>query len=276
MGHGRKDKQSGISFFSRKKEKKEASSSIPQTLPNEQIASSSSSSLTSSDIDSLSQLHKQAISLTRQITSNTQAINDEAARVRLLVGAEKVAEVALVVSKLSAANYACIQQIEQLLLQINHFDTSKAAASVELSTLKANLGKTIKADYVEVLRAFLNSHVYYDEQGKKRAHDLYSVLQPDAKTQSMTQDVEEILAMQVTGFNKAQAKAALNAIKARHQQIIDIERGITDIQILMNTLAIFVDTQAALVDEIAANVQSAKASVHDGEEEMKKAAQAKM
>ncbi|WP_133136153.1 hypothetical protein [Legionella rowbothamii] len=52
--------------------------------------------------------------------------------------------------------------------------------------------------------------------------------------------------MQVTGFHKAQATVALNAIKARHQQIIQSERGITNIQILMNTLAIFVDTQAAL------------------------------
>ncbi|MDR3502458.1 MAG: hypothetical protein P4L79_07730 [Legionella sp.] len=275
MGHGRKDKKGGgIPFFSSKKKKTDASSSIPQTLPNEQIASSSS--LTSSDIDSLSQLHKQTISLMRQITSNTQAINAEAARVRSLVGTEKVAEVAIAVSKLSDANYARIQQIEQLLQQINHFDTSKTTASIELSTLKANLSKTIKVDYVDVLRAFLSSHVYYDEQGKKRAHDLYSVLQPDAKTQSIAQDIEEILAMQVVGFNKAQAKAALNAIKARHHQIIEIERGITDIQILMNTLAIFVDTQAALVEEIAANVQSAKARVHDGEEEMKNAAQAKM
>ncbi|WP_165485104.1 hypothetical protein [Legionella rowbothamii] len=60
-------------FFHVKKEKTEASSSILQTQPNEPIASSSSS-LTSSDMDSLSQLHKQAISWTRKITSNTQAI----------------------------------------------------------------------------------------------------------------------------------------------------------------------------------------------------------
>jgi t-SNARE complex subunit (syntaxin) len=278
MGHGSKDKKSGISFFSRKKKKKDlsmqANSSSAPALAIEQIASSSS--LISSDIDSLSQLHKQTISLMRQMAANTQAINDEAGRVRLLVGIEKAAEVATAVSKLSDANYECVQQIEQLLLQINHFDEHRTAANVELATLKANLSKTIKVDYVDVLRAFLSSHVYYDEQGKKRAHDLYAVLNPNAKEQSLAHDIEEILAMQVAGFNNAQAKAALNAIKARHQQIIQIERGLTDIQILMHTLAIFVDTQAALIEEITVNVHHAKASVQDGEADIKKAMQAKM
>lgn len=211
------------------------------------------------DIEYLSQLQTRCVTSIRKMESNNKSLKKETGLYLLCTDYEKRKIKDACISALMQDNYELIKMIEDTTHTISNYNGS----DIDTPALVYQIGKAINIEYVEAMREFLQICTTFYEKKQKLAEQQYILLHPTASVDELSkaksQDISQMLADSLMN-----GKHALWYIKHKHNEILKIEQGLRDIQILMFSMAALVDAQSQFVDEISENVEYSKQQIKTG------------
>lgn len=211
------------------------------------------------DIEYLSRLQHQCIASIRKMESNNKSLKKETGSYLLCTDYEKRKIKDACISALMQDNYELIKIIEDTTHTISDYNGS----DIDTPTLAYQIGKAINVEYVEAMREFLQICTTFHEKKQKMAEQQYILLHPtvsaDELSKAKSQDISQMLTDSLM-----HGKHALWYIKHKYNEILKIEQGLKDIQILMFSMAALVDAQSQFVDEISDNIDYSKQQIKTG------------
>eukprot|EP01088_Endostelium_zonatum_P000414 TRINITY_DN10692_c0_g1_i1.p1 TRINITY_DN10692_c0_g1~~TRINITY_DN10692_c0_g1_i1.p1 ORF type:complete len:315 (-),score=61.62 TRINITY_DN10692_c0_g1_i1:82-1026(-) len=121
-------------------------------------------------------------------------------------------------------------------------------------------------DLIQEYQAVLNKH---DAKMREKAYRQVKVVAPEATEEEVNEildqggDVEQLFEKAVINDRKQQGyQQTLDYLKERHNDLLDLEAAISELQSLFQDMAILVETQGDLVDQVQYTVSTTKA-YHD-------------
>ena len=155
--------------------------------------------------------------------------------------------------------------------------TSEAGQTAEHRIRKAQLAALVKKFHA-AMEAYNEEQEVFKKKSKEKISRQLKILgknKSDQEIQDMIESQDPNVFSNELMTQKLQSREAIHEIEQRHQDILDLEKDITELQEIFRDLAILIDEQGDVIDNIEAYVETAVHHVHKGEKEIQKAHQYK-
>jgi len=137
---------------------------------------------------------------------------------------------------------------------------------------------TLTKSFMDTMNKYRDIQTKYQMKYKERMEKQYLIVNPNTSENEIARLLESgelgtIFAQELMekGSKSADAKAALQDIQERHQEIIKIEQTVLELQQLFIDMQVLVKDQGEVINQIECNVQSANENTEQGVEELKTA-----
>jgi t-SNARE complex subunit (syntaxin) len=134
-----------------------------------------------------------------------------------------------------------------------------------LVKIRSNMHGTLVRKFLDLMQEYQAMLTKYDKKFRDKAYKEVQIVAPDASPE----DIDEVLESggEEAIFQKhimedrkhAKAKQTLDYLKEKHNDLLALEKSITELNQLFMDMAILVETQGDLIDQIEFSVMNSKA-----------------
>ncbi|KAL6625814.1 t-SNARE [Neocallimastix sp. 'constans'] len=166
-------------------------------------------------------------------------------------------------------------------LQLIAIDKENKKLSSQLQPSDLRIRQTqhvsLTKSFMDTMKKYRDIQTKYQEKYKERMEKQYLIVNPNTSESEIARLLESgelgtVFAQQLEkGSKSADAKAALQDIQERHQEIIKIEQTVMELQQLFIDMQVLVKEQGEVINQIENNVQDANKNTEQGVEELKTA-----
>lgn len=187
------------------------------------------------------------------------------------------------------------KQVEEICLQNNKVFSTVAVAMRQLddsnkkfaktegsgssyeSRVRNNVGTILARVFLDCMIEFQDLQQSFKGMHSTRVRQIYQIANPAASQQELDEiakldlSVTDVFEQKLSATRHKQAQQALAYVRAKHNEIMQIERGLLEIQELFNQCAALVALQREFIDQISANIDRTYESLKQANGELYKA-----
>lgn len=207
-----------------------------------------------------------------EIANNTKAIE----RLHAIILAEggNTATVVKTQASLDAYQNSTAELISELRLRMKQLQhAAETGPSQEVSVKRAQHSGLAKK-LMDAASAYQEVQSRYKEQYKNRIRREYRVAKPGATEQEIEEAIQantNVFASQIATQQIAKHKKAYEDINLRHQEILKIEKSVTELYDLFIEMQQMLEVQQEQINFVESNVETAVGDIEQGNKEMQKA-----
>lgn len=132
--------------------------------------------------------------------------------------------------------------------------------------------------FLKIVGAFEKMQEMYKSKYRNQIERQYLIMKPDATRQELDQlahssQTSLMLTQQVFKSDVLQAENVLTDMKERHEEILMIEKSMTEIQAMFNDIAMLVSNQGDMINTVDEYIRETKANVQSATQALKKRAE---
>lgn len=132
--------------------------------------------------------------------------------------------------------------------------------------------------FLKIVAAFERMQETYKNKYRTQLERQYLIMKPDATREELDQLAQSsqtsfMLTQQVFKSDILQAEKILSNMKERHEEIMMIEKSMSEIQAMFNDIAMLVNNQGDMINTVDEYIRETKANVQSATEALKKRAE---
>jgi syntaxin 1B/2/3 len=166
-------------------------------------------------------------------------------------------------------------KMKKMRMENDDFDKSHNETDPSLVKIRSNMHGTLVRKFLDQMQEYQAMLTKYDKKFRDKAYKEVQIVAPDASPE----DIDEVLESggEEAIFQKhimedrkhAKAKQTLDYLKEKHNDLLALEKSITELNQLFMDMAILVETQGDLIDQIEFSVMNSKAFTEKAVETLK-------
>jgi len=145
-------------------------------------------------------------------------------------------------------------------------------SSTDHTKWRTNIHSLLTKRFMDQLSTYRTMQSDYREKIKERIRQRVLIVNPSATEEDIEKVVDSgnlnVFASQLARQNLVEATEALTFVERRHEELMKIERSVTELFQLFNDMALLVEAQGEFVDNIEQNVSSSVAHVEEANREL--------
>jgi len=203
-----------------------------------------------------------------QITENISTMKGLYSKLLTATSTEDAQELRKEVGEVRAATDKIAQQMRKKMRDMrkenDEFEKSHNN-DPSLVKIRSNMHGTLVRKFLDLMQEYQAMLTKYDKKFRDKAYKEVQIVAPDASPE----DIDEVLESggEEAIFQKhimedrkhAKAKQTLDYLKEKHNDLLALEKSITELNQLFMDMAILVETQGDLIDQIEFSVMNSKA-----------------
>jgi t-SNARE complex subunit (syntaxin) len=203
-----------------------------------------------------------------QITENISTMKGLYSKLLTATSTEDAQELRKEVGDVRAATDKIAQQMRKKMRDMrkenDEFEKSHNN-DPSLVKIRSNMHGTLVRKFLDLMQEYQAMLTKYDKKFRDKAYKEVQIVAPDASPE----DIDEVLESggEEAIFQKhimedrkhAKAKQTLDYLKEKHNDLLALEKSITELNQLFMDMAILVETQGDLIDQIEFSVMNSKA-----------------
>jgi syntaxin 1B/2/3 len=214
-----------------------------------------------------------------QISENISTMKGLYSKLLTSTSTEDAQELRKEVGSVRAATDKIAQQMrlkmKKMRMENDDFDKSHNETDPSLVKIRSNMHGTLVRKFLDQMQEYQAMLTKYDKKFRDKAYKEVQIVAPDASPE----DIDEVLESggEEAIFQKhimedrkhAKAKQTLDYLKEKHNDLLALEKSITELNQLFMDMAILVETQGDLIDQIEFSVMNSKAFTEKAVETLK-------
>jgi len=169
------------------------------------------------------------------------------------------------------------KDVQYQLLAIDS-ENKKLSKKLEPSDLRIRQTQhvTLTKSFMDTMNKYRDIQTKYQRKYKERMEKQYLIVNPNTSENEIARLLESgqlgtVFAQELieNGSKSTEAKAALQDIQERHQEILKIEQTVLELQQLFVDMQVLVKDQGEVINQIECNIQQANENTEQGVEELK-------
>lgn len=208
----------------------------------------------------------------KEIETNTKAI--EKLHSAILGESGSTATTFKSQASLDAYQNHTTELISGLRLQMKQLQNSVDSASPQDKEMKRTQHSGLAKSLMQAARYYQNVQLKFKDEYKDRIRREYRIAKPSATDKEIEEAVEaktNVFATQMATQSIGKSKKALEDMSSRHQEILKIEKSVTELYDLFVEMQSMLDIQQEKINVIENNTSDATEGIKMGNKEMEKA-----
>lgn len=210
-----------------------------------------------------------------QITENISTMKGLYSKLLTATSTEDAQELRKEVGDVRAATDKIAQQMRVKMKKMRKENDDFANShenDPSLVKIRSNMHGSLVRKFLDLMQEYQAMLTKYDKKFRDKAYKEVQIVAPDASPEEIDEVLESggeeaIFQKHIMEDRKhAKAKQTLDYLKEKHNDLLALEKSITELNQLFMDMAILVETQGDLIDQIEFSVMNSKAFIEKGVE----------